>query len=458
MFDDFRIIYIEDDAAVRNSLLQTLELAGFSVEPCDTAEASLKFLSAELPGIVLSDVQLPKMSGFDLLQQVKHIDPEIPVILVTAHGDVDLAVQAMRHGAYDFIEKPFSPERLVEVVTRALEKRKLHMTVQNLQRQLDQRAGIEAKLLGQSAAMRQLRTQILNLAGTSADVMIQGETGTGKELVARCLHDYGTRQAQRFVAINCGGLPESLLESELFGHESGAFTSAQKRRIGKIEYADQGTLFLDEIESMPLSFQVRLLRVLQERTLERLGGNETIAVNVRVIAATKTDLLDLSQQQKFRSDLYYRLNVAVLQLPPLRERREDIPELFESFVLQAAACYNRPAPTPSASLWRTLMAHHWPGNVRELKNTADRFVLGLLPDSLAMLDAAPPGQQSLTAQVEYMEKMFIEQALRQHAGRPQKVIEALGIGKKTFYDKVHKYDIQLETYRTSSIEDLKNPH
>ena len=450
MFEAFQIVYVEDDASVRNSLTQTLELAGFTVHACATAEASLKFLSPELRGIVLSDVQLPKMSGLDLLHHTLQIDPEIPVILVTAHGDVDMAVQAMRAGAYDFIEKPFAPERLVDVATRALEKRALRMMVHDLRRQLQQRAGVESVLLGKSPVMQQLRQQILNLADTSADVMVLGETGTGKELVARCLHDYSPRQEHRFVAINCGGLPETLLESELFGHEAGAFTNAQKRRIGKIEYADQGTLFLDEIESMPSSFQVRLLRVLQERTLERLGANETIPVNVRVIAASKIDLMILSQQQKFRSDLYYRLNVALLQLPSLRERREDIPALFDYFVLQAASRYNRPVPTLTAAQLRILMAHDWPGNVRELRNVADRFVLGLLTEQVRL--SSVPEEQSLTLaqQMDCVEKMLIEHSLKQHAGRPQKVIEALGIGKKTLYDKVHKYAIQLEDYRAPS--------
>ncbi len=450
MFDGFQIIYVEDDASVRNSLTQTLELAGFTVQACATAEAALPFLTPDLRGIVVSDVQLPKMSGLDLLQRVRQLDPELPVILVTAHGDVDMAVHAMRAGAYDFVEKPFSPERLVDVATRALEKRALRMTVQDLQRRLQQRAGIDSVLIGKSSAMTQLRAQLQNLADTSADVMVLGETGTGKELVARCLHDYSKRQKHRFVAVNCGGMPETLLESELFGHEAGAFTNAQKRRIGKIEHADQGTLFLDEIESMPISFQVRLLRVLQERTLERLGGNATIPVDVRVVAACKADLLALSQQQKFRSDLYYRLNVAVLQLPALRERREDIPELFDYFVLQAAAQHNRPAPALMPAQLRALMAHDWPGNVRELRNVANRFVLGLAPGEMQWSSVVQAPSLTLAQQMDCVEKLLIEQALKQHAGRPLKVIEALGIGKKTLYDKVHKYGIRLDDYRVAT--------
>ena len=453
MFEGYQIVYVEDDGAVRNSLTQTLEIAGFSVLPCATAEAALRFITPELKGILVCDVQLPGMSGLDLLSLANRTDPELPVILVTAHGDVDMAVQAMRSGAYDFLEKPFAPERLVDVVTRSLEKRVLRMTVHDLRRQLASRAGIESVLIGKSPAMQSLRQQIQNLAGTSADVLVLGETGTGKELVARCLHDHGARRDHRFVAINCGGLPETLLESELFGHEAGAFTHAQKRRIGKIEYADQGTLFLDEIESMPMSFQARLLRVLQERTLERLGANETIAVDVRVVAASKVDLLHLCQQQKFRSDLYYRLNVVQLQLPSLRERREDIPALFDYFTLQAAARYNRPAPSLSTAQLRTLTAYDWPGNVRELRNVADRFVLGIVGEEFKLLSASGGEPMTLAQQMECVEKMLIEQSLKQHAGRPQKVIDALGIGKKTLYDKVHKYGIQMDAYRIPAEED-----
>lgn len=453
MFEGFQIIYVEDDSAVRNSLTQTLELAGFTVHAFANAEAACRLVTPELPGIVLSDVQLPKMSGLDLLRHVMQIDSEIPVILVTAHGDVDMAVQAMRDGAYDFLEKPFAPERLVDVATRSLEKRALRLTVKDLRRQLQQRAGIESVLLGNAPAMQQLRQQILTLAGTSADVLVLGETGTGKELVARCLHDFSPRHNERFVAINCGGLPESLLESELFGHEAGAFTHAQKRRIGKIEYADRGTLFLDEIESMPMSFQTRLLRVLQERSLERLGGNDTIPVNVRVIAASKLDLKALCLQQKFRSDLYYRLNVVQLELPGLRERREDIPALFDAFTLQAASRYDRPSPPLSAAQLRTLMAHDWPGNVRELKNVADRFVLGLLGDGATLSSTPEATALTLAQQMDCVEKMLIEQALKQHGGRPQKVIEALGIGKKTLYDKVHKHAIKMDDYRPAGEGD-----
>jgi DNA-binding NtrC family response regulator len=281
--------------------------------------------------------------------------------------------------------------------------------------------------------------------------MIIGETGTGKELVARCLHEHSARREHHFVAINCGGLPESLLESELFGHEMGAFTTASRKRIGKIEHAHGGTLLLDEIESMPLGFQVKLLRVLQERRLERLGSNDEIPVDVRVIAATKSDLQKLAEQGQFRSDLYYRLNVAILRLPPLRERREDIPLLFEHFVAQASVRHGREPAGVNASLSQQLMAHDWPGNVRELRNAAERYVLGLSGEVL--LGAAEGAPMPLAQQMDQVEKVLIEQALKQHRGRMSATCEALGIGRKTLYDKIARHGIAVEEYRVAGAAD-----
>lgn len=447
MFDGLKIVFVEDDLAVRSSVTETLELAGFAVDAFESAERAIRQIVAGFAGIVISDVRLPQMDGFALLRRVGDIDQSIPMILVTGHGDVSMAVEAMRQGAYDFIEKPFAMERLVEVATRAMEKRSLKIEVESLRCQLQHKRGIEATLLGTSSLIADVRRQIMNLADTSADVLVFGETGTGKEVVARCLHDHSKRHAANFVAINCGGLPENLFESEIFGHEAGAFTNAGKRRIGKIEHANGGTLLLDEIESMPMAFQVKLLRALQERNIERLGSNEQIPVDFRIIAATKCDLQELSAQQKFRSDLYYRLNVAVLELPPLRERREDIPILFEHFLLQAALRYGREAPALQGDYMRKLMAKDWPGNVRELRNVADRFVLGLpgAQDHAAHAQAAV--QLTLAQQMDLVEKSLIEQALKQHNGRPQPICDALGIGKKTLYDKLHRHGIVIDDYR-----------
>ncbi len=447
MFEGFKVVFVEDDASVRKSLTQTLSLAGFEVLACDSAEAALRHIVPALKGIVVSDVRLPRMDGVALLGEIHKLDADIPVVLVTAHGDVSLAVHAMRAGAYDFIEKPFAPERLVDVVTRAMERRSLTLEVQGLRSQLYNTRGVEAMLLGRSAAIESLRRDILNLAGTSADVMVIGETGTGKELVARCLHEHSARRDRNFVAINCGGLPESLLESELFGHEMGAFTTAAKRRIGKIEHANGGTLLLDEIESMPMGFQVKLLRVLQERKLERLGSNDEIRVDLRVVAATKADLRELSTQQKFRADLYYRLNVAVLELPPLRARREDVPMLFEHFAFEAAARHAREPRPLDAQHIRELMAHDWPGNVRELRNAAERFVLRLGDSIVSREDASP---LTLMQQMDQVEKALIEQSLRQHRGRATQVSDALGIGKKTLYDKLTRHGIVIDEFRPAS--------
>ncbi len=444
-FEGMQVLFIEDDAVVRKGARQALELAGLSVIACASAEEALAHLKPEFAGIVLSDVKLPGIDGLKLLDIAIAQDPALPVILVTGHGDVSMAVGAMRQGAYDFIEKPFTADLLVEVCRRALDKRHLVLENLTLRRQLEQREGIEARIVGRSAAMTKVRQLVLNLAPKSADVIILGETGTGKELIARCLHDFSERREHPFVAINCGALPESIFESELFGHEEGAFTGAQRQRIGKIEYANGGTLFLDEIESMPLALQVKLLRVLQERKVERLGSNKLIAVNFRVIAAAKEDLNLLAEQGKFRADLYYRLNVASLTLPALRSRREDIPLLFEFFVLQAALRYGQPAALISSELLSSLMAQRWAGNVRELHNIADRFVLGLLDDTLAPSGARR--EASLAEQVDAFERAVIEDALRRHGGNIVAAADSLNIPKKTLYDKLKRFDISTEQFR-----------
>ncbi|MES2948754.1 MAG: sigma-54 dependent transcriptional regulator [Pseudomonadota bacterium] len=450
MFNGLKVVFVEDDPQIRSTITETLQLTGFEVFACESAERAIQHIDFGFPGIVVSDIRLPKMDGFGLLRRVLETDPSVPMILITGHGDVSMAVQAMHLGAYDFLEKPFPMERLVEVVTRAMEKRALRLEVESLRCQLQNRCGIESVVLGNSSVIETLRSQIVSLADTNADVLIVGETGTGKELVARCLHDHSRRNKANFVAINCGGLPEALFEGEIFGHEAGAFTNASKRRVGRVEHAAGGTLLLDEIESMPMAFQIKLLRVLQERKVQRLGSNEEIPVDFRTIAATKCDLRELSAKGQFRNDLYYRLNVAVLELPPLRDRREDIPILFEHFVLRAAVRYEREAPALHGHHMRKLMAHEWPGNVRELRNIADRFVLGLLDAHDRAVYSAAPVPLTLMQQMDLVEKALIEQALKQHSGRPLVVCEALGIGKKTLYDKLHRHSIEIEKFRPIS--------
>jgi two-component system, NtrC family, C4-dicarboxylate transport response regulator DctD len=446
MHEGLRILLVEDDPTVRAGSEQAFRLVGLKVDAFSSAELAFKHVTPGFPGIVISDVKLPGMNGLELLVQVKSVDQDIPVILVTGHGDITMAVQAMRSGAYDFIEKPYSSEQLVDVARRALEARSLMLEVHALRSRLESRKGIEATLLGNSPAMEDIRRLILDVADTSADVLIYGDTGCGKELVARCLHDHSHRQKNHFVAINCGAIPENIFESEVFGHESGAFTGASKKKIGKMEFADKGTLFLDEIESLPMSLQVKLLRALQERYIERLGSNELVPVNVRIIAAAKLDLKELSDQQRFRADLYYRLNLIVLNLPPLRERREDIPVLFEHFVLQAASRYNRSAPIVSTAQMHKLMAHSWPGNVRELRNVADRFVLGILGREGSFFPQGAP-VAPLADQVNHFERALIEVELRKQRGNVTQTCEALGLPKQTLYHKMQKYQLIAEEYK-----------
>ncbi|WP_296253982.1 sigma-54-dependent transcriptional regulator [Pseudomonas sp. UBA4194] len=433
------VLVVEDDPHVLLGCQQALALEDIPSEGVGSAEEALARIGEHFAGIVVSDIRLPGIDGLELLRQLKARDPSLPVVLITGHGDISMAVGAMRSGAYDFMEKPFSPERLVDVVRRALEQRSLAREVSSLRRQLAERSSLEGRIIGRSPAMQNLRELIANVADTSANVLIEGETGTGKELVARCLHDFSRRQAQPFVALNCGGLPEQLFESEIFGHEANAFTGAGKRRIGKIEHADKGTLFLDEVESMPIPLQIKLLRVLQERTLERLGSNQSIEVDCRLIAATKADLDELSRQNQFRSDLYYRLNVVTLELPPLRERREDILELFQHFLQLAALRFDREPPELDAQTLSRLMSHDWPGNVRELRNVAERYALGL-PAFKKSAGTNGVGLGFAEA-VEAFERNLLTEALQRSGGNLSQASQELGLAKTTLFDKVKKYGL-----------------
>src|SRR3954468_21161219 len=435
------VLLIEDDPAVLLGTQQTLQLAGFEVEPFADAESAIPSIVPGVPAIVVCDVKLPGLDGMGLLVKARSIDRDLAVILITGHGDVAMAVNAMRLGAYDFVEKPFPPDRLVEMATRAAEKRRLIIQVRALRDQLADQCGIEASIIGSSSAIRRVRQLVLDLAGPPANVLIQGETGTGKELIARSLHQHSPRSSKPFVAVNCGSIPEQLFESEMFGHEPGSFTDASHRRIG--------TLFLDEIESMPAGLQVKLLRVLQDQKIERLGSNESLTVDVRVITASKGSLKRLAEEGQFRADLLYRLNVAVLDIPPLRDRTEDIPLLFEHFVVDAARRHNKPMPVITASQLNQLMTHDWPGNVRELRNVADRFVLGLLDDSVGVLSERKLQRISLGDQINRFERVLIENALAEHHGNATLVCRTLRIPKRTLYDKMRKLGLSTEEFHAS---------
>jgi len=436
------VIVVDDEAPIREAVEQWLTLSGFNVQVHSRAEECLAQLPEHFPGVIMSDVRMPGMSGLQLLASIRARDADLPVILLTGHGDVPMAVDAMRDGAYDFLEKPFSPETLLRTLTRALEKRELVLENRRLHERADARSQLDATLLGVSPSLQTLRSQVLDLSQLPVNVVIRGETGSGKELVARCLHDFGPRAAKPFVALNCAAIPEQLFEAELFGHESGAFTGAQGKRIGKLEYADGGTLFLDEIESMPLAQQVKLLRVLQDKKLERLGSNKAIDVDLRIVAATKPDLLEEARAGRFREDLAYRLTVAELRLPPLRERREDIPLLFAHFARAAAERLGRNAPTLSGAKLGELLSHDWPGNVRELANAAERQILGLSSSPETPTDTG----QSLAAQQEAFEAQCLRAALARHKGDIKAVLNELQLPRRTLNEKMQRHGLLREMF------------
>lgn len=444
-----QILLVDDEKHIRLAAAQTLELAGYEVFTADGAENALALLNPDWPGVVVSDINMPGIDGLELMQRIMTIDADLPVILITGHGDISMAVSAMRDGAYDFIEKPFSSELLNDVVRRAAEKRRLTLENRSLRKALEAQGGIGPRIIGNSPRIQQLRGMIQQIADTPADILIQAETGSGKDLVARYIHEHSNRREKNFVAINCGAVPEHLIESELFGHEKGAFTDAKSRRIGKFEHANGGTLFLDEIESMSLSLQVKLLRVLEERKIERLGSNELIPLDIRVVAATKVDLKELSERGGYREDLYYRLNVVSLEIPPLRERREDIPMLFQHFALIASAQYQKEVPQLSAENIRALVAHHWPGNVRELRNIAERYVL-LGPAynfQVIGVEATSSTRRTLPDQVEQFEKLVLEEELSRNNGSLKLTQDTLGLPRKTLYDKMKKYGLDKKDYK-----------
>ena len=450
MTDSIEVFVIDDEKHLRITVAQTLALAGYQPKSFESAEHALHQLTPEWDGVIISDIRMPGMDGLAFMREALKIDRDIPIILITGHGDISMAVSAIREGAYDFLEKPFSNDLLLDVVKRAYEKRRLTLENRQLKQELELHSAPGPRIIGKTRVMQQLLRMITQIAKLDADVLLFGETGAGKDQIARYLHEHSSRQGKNFVAINCGAVPESIIESELFGHEPGAFTGAQKRRIGKFEHANGGTLFLDEIESMSLSLQVKLLRVLQERCIERLGSNELIPIDIRVIAATKVDLKDASEAGDFREDLYYRLNVVTLDIPPLRERMEDIPLLFQHFALIASNRVEREAPPLDGAHISVLMSHNWPGNVRELKNLAERYVLlGETCDyNLEQLMHGEEASKPLTLpqQVEMFERSLIEQELTRQKGSIKNTMEALGLPRKTLYDKLKKYGLRRDDF------------
>jgi len=441
------VLFVDDDDMLREANLQSFSLAGLAGMAVPSAARALEVVDADFPGVVVTDLRMPGMDGIALFRRLREIDPDLPVIIVTGHGDIPMAVAAMREGAYHFLPKPYPAEQLLGAVRHALEKRRLVLENRRLA-QAVARAEEDSSLLGTAPAMERLRETLRQIADTDVDVLIEGETGTGKDVVASTLHHWSRRASHPFVALNCGALPETVIESELFGHEAGAFTGAQKRRVGRIEHADGGTLFLDEIEAMSPAVQVKLLRVLESREIAPLGTNEVRQLDLRVVAATKVPLIELVRRGAFREDLYYRLHVVTLRVPPLRERREDVPLLFAHFLARAAKRFGRPVPEPDAAARHHLATHDWPGNVRELTHFAERVALGLSENGASPAGAvALPATGTLPERVEAYEAALITEALAAHEGDVRATVEALGIPRKTFYDKLRRHGIDQSRFR-----------
>jgi len=438
-----RILVVDDDEGVRSFLSDTLELAGHTVTRADSGEQALVHLFRNAAHLVLTDLKMPGMDGLALLAQVRSGHPDVEVIVLTAHGSIDAVVDAMKAGAFDFLQKPLrSPAQLRELVDRALERYRLRA------RQEVACDGPVARLSYGAPAMEAVVAALRKVAATDATVLLQGESGTGKEVAAQAVHRWSRRAEGPFVAVNCAVLSETLLDSELFGHEKGAFTGAVARRRGRIELAEGGTFFLDEVGELRPELQARLLRVLQERRFERVGGTQTVLADVRWIAASNRDLRAEVQAGRFREDLYFRLAVFPVRLPPLRERREDLPALARSLLEQKGRELGRPGLRLSAAALASLQAHPWPGNVRELANTLERAAI-LAPGEeigpeerfLAPLGSAPTSLDQSALTMEEVERQAIRQALAAHEGNRRKAAEKLRIGLRTLYDKLKRYEL-----------------
>lgn len=439
------VLFVDDDPALRAANVQSLELAGLSVESFDGARAALTRIRPGFNGVIVSDIRMPEMDGLTFFEAAREIDAGIPFILITGHGDVQMAVTALRNGAHDFLTKPFAADHLVASVRRGLEHRRLELDNRHLRSLAEQGEDAASPLLGETQVMIRLRETIAQVADAKIDVLVEGETGVGKELVARLLHRGSQRSGRPFVAVNCGALPEAVAERQLFGEEG--FADRRLAQSGKIEAANRGTLFLDEIDSLTLNIQVRLLRALEEQEIMPVGAKEPRPIDFRVIASTKRDLQAAVADGSFREDLLYRINIVRLRIPPLRERRADVPLLFATFVAEAAQRMGRTPPPLSDEVRAHLLDHDWPGNIRELRNYAFRSILGLSEGGYAADDM--PAERSLPERVERFEASAIEGVLAECNGDVQSALARLGIPRKTFYDKLARHGIDIRLYRRS---------
>ena len=448
-----RVLVVDDDRFMRGSLTDAREGAGHEVVACDSGASALEELNGDAFDAVVTDMKMPKMTGLEFLERARQLDAQLPVIVITAHGTVETAVQAMKQGAFEYILKPFGEDELTILVQKALDHRRLVGENEALRRQQrDHRQ--ERPLLGTSDVMAAVRERIAAIADTDTTVLIRGETGSGKELVAREIHYSSPRADRPFITVNCAALSAGLLESELFGHEKGAFTGADRRRAGRFELAEGGTLLLDEVSEIEPNLQAKLLRVLQEREFERVGSEKTIRCDVRVLATTNRELSVEVREGRFREDLFFRLNIVPIEIPPLRDRKDDIPILADEFQARCERKTGRPHRRLMEGTVRELMSYHWPGNVRELENLIERAVLLSTGDELIIEGLSESGAPRHVREVdveafrglslEAVERLHIEDTFRQQQGHQRRTAESLGIGVRTLRDKIKKWGLNVE--------------
>jgi DNA-binding NtrC family response regulator len=448
------ILVVEDKDSMRNMLYETLTEEGYRVDAANDGRQAIDLVNNKSYDLVLTDLRMPDIDGLEVLNKVKELDTETSVIVMTAFGTIEDAVSAMKKGAIDFLTKPFDTEHLCVLVGRALENRRMAAENSLLRQELLSGHGIDS-IIGQNEKMQELGAMVQKVAKSDASVLLQGESGTGKELFARAIHNLSLRQDGPYITINCAAIPGELLENELFGSEKGAFTGAHARKMGKFEIANGGTVFLDEIGDMDIALQAKLLRVLQQKNFERLGGNKTVDVDVRVIAASNMDLPELIRQKKFREDLYYRLSVFPLNIPALKERPDDVPLLAEAFVAKYCREMGKPVKSLTRDALALLQKYHWPGNVRELENTIERAIIlaegkKISPEHLAvrlrrtseiqLREGAGLKEIGAHAQAQ-AERGAIIRVLKEVRGNKRKAAKVLKIDYTTLFDKLKKYDI-----------------
>ncbi|HEX7401126.1 MAG TPA: sigma-54 dependent transcriptional regulator [candidate division Zixibacteria bacterium] len=447
----YRILIVDDEEAQRKQLAGFLEKQGFSVATAESGQMAIEISQRQYYEVALLDLKMPGMDGLELLKRLKELNPEIQVIMMTAYGTVETAVEAMQHGAYHYVNKPINLDELKLNINKALEKYHLLQENKYLKEELESKFQ-DLQIIGSSKGMKEVLSTVSRVAKTKSTVLIRGESGTGKEMVARAIHALSDRADKRFVAVSCAALPETLFEAELFGHEKGAFTGAVKRKEGRFELADGGTLFLDEVGDIPLETQVKLLRVLESQEFERLGGKETLKVDVRIISATNQDLEKKIKEKSFREDLYYRLNVISLLIPPLRDRKEDILLLTDHFIRKANLKCGRKVKGITPEVKDIILSYDWPGNVRELENVIERGVVLSRTDvidkndlpylGLVKSQEVPP---SLNLSLKEMEKNHIMNTLLKTDWNLNKSAEILGIHRNTLRLKMREYGIEKST-------------